>query len=190
MAKYRFELLESQHIEADKSKPVLGPDGKPTGRFEKKTYTKGQLIDTDTDLATKLGANKFRPVGNDGGQARIAELEAELAAARAALGPRTPGDVTALNLSSPAVAPGGQVSTGFQRAAGAQGSAPMSPEEAAAHGGYGGESGESTSESSLEQYGDLEDKTVHELRDIAEAEEIDLRGATRKDEILKAIRKK
>jgi hypothetical protein len=37
MARYR--LLAGQFIKADKSKPIQGADGKPTGRFEKLTYT-------------------------------------------------------------------------------------------------------------------------------------------------------
>lgn len=39
-----------------------------------------------------------------------------------------------------------------------------------------------------EEEGDLEEMTVAELRDLADTEEIDLQGATRKDEIVRAIR--
>jgi hypothetical protein len=41
----------------------------------------------------------------------------------------------------------------------------------------------------VEQYGDLEQYTVNDLKSLAESEKIDLAGATRKDEIVKAIKK-
>lgn len=63
MAKFTFTLLEGQHEQADKTKPRLGQDGKPTGRFHVAKFKKGDRIQTDTDLAAKFGANKFQLVG-------------------------------------------------------------------------------------------------------------------------------
>jgi hypothetical protein len=41
----------------------------------------------------------------------------------------------------------------------------------------------------VEQYGDLDQYTVNDLKSLAESEKIDLAGATRKDEIIKTIKK-
>jgi hypothetical protein len=215
MAKYHFRLLEGQHIQADPTRPIVGPDGKPTGRFERRVYQKGDVIETDTDLAAKLGANKFEPLTGDGGQARIAELERELAEARAAQGAGSlPGDPNAQNLAlSPAVAPGGQVSTGFQHAAGSSrgtASGPLDPAKAERAGAAGfGLPAEAAKAAGKQQQdftaaasdtppdappdaptdADLEGMTVQELRDYAQEEEINLHGASTKAEIVKAIRK-
>jgi hypothetical protein len=66
----------------------------------------------------KFGPAQFELVGgaDESDKARIAELEAELSKLKAqGQRGRTPGDPTPENLlHSPAVAPGGQVSTGYQ----------------------------------------------------------------------------
>lgn len=194
MAKYRFRLLHGQHIEADKSKPRLDVEGKPTGRFESKTFERGSVINSDTDLAAKLGSNKFELLTGGGGEDRIAELERELADLKAGKA----ATVGSVSIDSPSVAPGGQVSSGFQKAVGPGGSAAMTPEEAAAHGGNVGAgvnkgSSNATSKASRdlesEHGGDFHKLTVKELHDIAASEEIELHGAHTKEDVVKALRK-
>lgn len=184
MAKY--ELVAGQHIEADKTKPLKGPDGKPTGRFEKKVFNAPAVVESDTNLVEKHG-DKFRLLETSQADSRrIADLERQLAQAKAQLSSqRTPGDPSPENLThSPAVAPGGQVSTGFQASVGGGRSGPMPPEQAekalAAQ-------GEATPKTSSYTRGELEDMHVQDLRELAESDEVDLKGATRKDEIIKRI---
>jgi hypothetical protein len=204
MAKYRFKLLGGQHIESDKSKPILGPDDKPTGRYEKRVYSAGAVIESDTDLAAKHGANKYELLHDHGGESgRVAQLERELADARAKLAARgvTPGDAA---VDNPSVAPGGQVSSGFQ-AATADGSRAMLAEEAASHGGNveafgagqakGGRKArgakavtQEEADADADADDDLDGMTVKELREKAADDEISLHGATTKDEIVKAMR--
>lgn len=204
MAKYRFKLLEGQHIEADRTKPKLDADGKPTGRFESKTYTKGAVIDTDTDLAAKLGANKFELVGSEGDAARIAQLERELAELRAHRGATTPGDTA---IETPAVAPGGQVSSGFPISSGGGQQRAMTPDEIAnpRHGAAPAAVveeeperyrrtalQEETDNLPLEQAGngngDLDSMSKDELKDYARERGINLHGASTKADIVEAIR--
>jgi hypothetical protein len=171
----RYKLLAGQHVAADKSKPINGPDGKPTGRFELVTYKAGQVVNSDADLVAKFGAGHFERVdGGDGSQEKIAALERELATLKSKLG--TPGDVNADNLlHSPSVAPGGQVSTGWQANSG-----PMDPDDAE-------RAGANVPEGSDDD--DLEGMTVAELRGYAADKDIELHGATHKKEIIAAVKK-
>lgn len=103
MAKFKFRLKEGQHVQADRSKPILGADGKPTGRFFPQTFNKGQTVSSDTNLAARFGADKFELLS---GPDDTVDPHA---------GNRTPGDpVPEIAAGSPSHAPGGQVSTGFQ----------------------------------------------------------------------------
>lgn len=123
----KFKLLSGQHIAADKSKPITGPDGKPTGRFEKKVYKAGHVIESDVDLVAR-SPHQYELVGGED-EARLDEI-AKLRAKVAALEAEKAGAVSRSSADNPSVAPGGQVSSGFQSTSG-----PMSAEEAAAHGG-------------------------------------------------------
>lgn len=177
MARYR--LLAGQFIHADKSKPLLDADGNPTGRFESVTHTATStnkpVVTSDTDLVAKHGPQKFELLDGHGEAAsgKIARLEAEIVklksqVASSAGGFRTPGDPTPENLlHSPSVAPGGQVSTGFQGA--------IDMDDRPADAGEGLDA-------------DLDHLTVKELREYANENEINLHGATTRDDILKAIR--
>jgi hypothetical protein len=168
MARYR--LLAGQFIMADKSRPITGADGKPTGRFEKLTYTARTgsfpVVESDDDLVAKHGAGKFELIDPESAAKddRIRKLERELAQAKSQLVTqggtfRTPGDPTDENLrNNPSVAPGGQVSTGFQ------GGAPALAR------GYTRE--------------ELEGMTVADLKDLAASDEIDLTDAHKKSEII------
>jgi hypothetical protein len=176
----RYKLLAGGFEQADKSKPIKGPDGKPTGRFEKVKYSaRGgaqPVIESDVDLVAKFGAAQFSLAGGDDSSAKIAKLERELATLRAKQG--TPGDVNADNLlHSPAVAPGGQVSTGWQANSG-----PMDPDDAE-------RAGANLPEGSDASDDDLEGMTVAELRGYAADKDIELHGATHKKDIIAAVKK-
>ncbi len=131
----RFKNVGGPHIVADKSKPINGPDGKPTGRFEKRVINNGQTIDSDDDLTIKH-AGKFERVADHGGDARIADLERQLAEAKArGFLPSAADDARqAYALHNPATAPGGQVVEGFQANGG-----PLNPEHAERAGVAGAE---------------------------------------------------
>lgn len=191
MASYR--LLAGQHIQddpdwtpSDAERREADAQGR-TPRNPGKTYKAGDVVESETDLAKRFGPEKFQLVGGEiaTAEARVRELEEEVRLLRAEkagmLGRRTPGDPTPENLErSPAVAPGGQVSTGKQASGGAfQGpgvrSGPLRPEDDVTVGGPADDG--------------LDDKTVAELKDTAADEEIPLSGATKKDEIVAAIRK-
>lgn len=184
MAKYR--LLAGAHEQPDPSKPVLGPDRKPVpGRFQTQRFTataaSKPVVESDQDLVALFGPQRFELVGGQAASdaARIADLEKQISelkarrGAESAGGLRVPGDPTPDNLvNSPAVAPGGQVSTGFQ------GGAPEDAKKAAATGAGG-----------AEEFDDgYEEMTVKELREVAAEDEVDLKGATHKDEIIARLR--
>jgi hypothetical protein len=176
----RYKLLAGGFEQADKSKPILGPDGKPTGRFEKRRFVaKGgsqPIVESDTNLIAKFGPGQFELVGGDDSSRKIEALERELATLRAKKG--TPGDVNADNLlHSPSVAPGGQVSTGWQANSG-----PMDPDDAE-------RAGANLPEGSDASDDDLEGMTVAELRGYAADKDIELHGATHKKEIIAAVKK-
>jgi hypothetical protein len=170
----RFKLLAGQHIQADKSKPVNGPDGKPTGRFASKTFTTGQVVESDLDLAALHGPQKFELVGGEVAAAQdklraqekeIERLKAELLKAQTGETFRTPGDPSPDSIKNdPATFPHGQVSTGFQGGA---------PEEEG--------DGEDADD-------DLAGLKVADLKQLAADEEVDLQGATHKAEIQDRIR--
>jgi uncharacterized small protein (DUF1192 family) len=172
----RYKLLAGGFEQADKSKPILGPDGKPTGRFEKRHFRAGATVESDVDLIAKFGAGQFELVGGDDSSRKIAALERELATLRAKKG--TPGDVNADNLlHSPSVAPGGQVSTGWQANSGS-----MDPDDAERAGANVPEGAEASDD-------DLESMTVAELRGHAADRDIELHGATTKKDIIAAVKK-
>jgi hypothetical protein len=190
MAKYR--LKAGQHEQADKGRPKLDALGNPTGRFEVKKFRPGETVESDADLVTLFGSEKFELVGCEDQARRIAELERELANLRGAQarssgddgtgGFRVAGDPTPENLrNNPATFPGGQVSTGFQggsdRAADNQGATRFEAERGDRDAG-----GEAADDG-------LEDMTVPELKKLAEDEEIDLKGAHLKADVLRAVRR-
>lgn len=182
-ARRKFRLLAGMHEQADRSRPLLDAEGNPVpGRFERQLFRTGDVVETDKDLVALFGPQKFEALGGQAASdaAKIAELEAEIArlrasqqaAQQAAGGFVTPGDPTPKNLiGSPAVAPGGQVSTGFQ------GPAPEGARKAAAAG-----------EGKEEADDGLDALTVAELRAQAEEDEIDLKGAHNKAEIIARMR--
>lgn len=201
MAKYR--LLAGQHVQADKSKPLHGPDGKPTGRFERRTFKAGDVVESDTDLVAKCGPQHFGYVDAEGKDARIADLERQLAEAKAAArAGRQPGDPTPDNQATgPAVFPGGQVSTGFQGTSGPKGSGPLHPDDFERGGANSPPPDAGKAEpkkaapprAAAKPAGpsddDLEGMSVDELHAHAAAEEVELHGARTKADIVKAIKK-
>lgn len=183
-ASYRLKLLGGQHSLADKSKPVLNEKGEPTGRYERRVVGKDGEFDSPVNLAASE-PGRYQLLGATGDpeadakSSRIAELEAEVARLKAeqAGGFRTPGDPTAeVAATSPSVSPGGQVTTGFQKAAPVR-SEPMLPAEAEKHGGQKAAGGPN-----------LDAMTAQQLQEYADQNEIDTRGAKKREDLLRVLR--
>lgn len=108
MAKYKFRLEGGQHVQADKTqKPVVVTSpttGEKTERFPSRTFRKGEIVESDTNLAARFGADKFTLLSGDASDQSDA-------------------------YPSASVAPGGQVSTGFQQTSGGV-PGPMTAEQA------------------------------------------------------------
>jgi hypothetical protein len=193
---YRLKLKAGQHVMADKSRPRLDDQGRPTGRFHSVTVNAGGEFDSDVNLAS-LEPERYDLVGGDAAaqSRRIADLERELAQAKAQMarqGSRVAGDPTpSVAAENPAVAPGGQVSTGYQKSEPVRSSA-MLPEEAAKHGANVPPQVLAAAQQAKQQVSfteaELRGMTVTDLRELAEEEEVDLKGATTKDGIIGAIR--
>lgn len=52
----RFKVLAGQHIQGDKTQPIV----KETGKHPSKTYDVGSVVESDIDLAKKHGYDKFQ----------------------------------------------------------------------------------------------------------------------------------
>lgn len=172
---HRFKLLAGQHVQADKSRPILDAEGKPTGRYAAyQTFNRNDVLESDKDLAAMFGKDKFESVGTY--EADVPDPHGNM---------RTPGDpVPLIAATSPSVAPGGQVSTGFQ----ASGRA-ATPEEVeriqAKFEGQAGSDADSDADWSDE---DLEKMSASDLREVAKERNVNLHGAHSKAEILKALK--
>jgi hypothetical protein len=147
------------HVQADRSKPLLDPaTGRPTGRFERQTFDAGN--GTGKAVFVESDVDLVAKFGPQKFEAQGGE-----SAAQAARIDELEKELAAMKAQRPAaqsasaVAPGGQISTGLQ------GGQPSG----AAH-------------------DEFDAWTVNDLRDHAASEEIDLKGARTKEEILKAIR--
>jgi len=181
----RFKLLASQHITADpdwvpteEEKANAAAAGRPL-RAPKRVYNAVDVVESETDLVAKFGHQKFQLIGES---KKV---------------PRTAGDAPAAN---PANFPGGQVSSGIPKAVPGNpdapglspGQAPMKPDEAVKAGGQPDAplaEGDEGNESEADGTPDVNSMTVAELKEFADTNEIDLSGAHRRDEILKAIKK-
>jgi hypothetical protein len=229
----RYRLVAGQHIQAD---PDWEPDeyavkqAEATGiapRAPSRTYNAGDVVESESDLVAKFGANKFQYLGGKGRKDDLGP-EGHTMYQQGAKGPRLPGDpAEELEETSTSHAPHGQVSTGKQSAtstAQSTTSGPMGPTDeegnpvdskdkvqgqhtvkaggpatiqhegqaSASH--QGGQQQPSQSKQvarapSKEQYHQQLDKmSVSELRKHADEEEIDLKGARTREEMLKAIK--
>lgn len=220
----RFRLLAGSHVGPDYSQePVKRKDpatGEETSKLPSKRYRAGEVVEAETDLVAKHGASKFQLLGESRRQGLMRTDK---------MGNPTPGDPTPLNQqNTAAVAPHGQVSTGFQQAINTEGPVkgapvtgedldkvmeqheeeaqrgmekrskeqvadPNNPDQSvqAAHeeGDLDEDEGKMREAGEGEGKEDLESMTVAELKEIASEEEVELHGASRKDDIVKAIRK-
>lgn len=52
----RFKILAGQHIQGDKTQPIVNE----TGKHPSKTYDVGSVVESDIDLAKKHGYDKFQ----------------------------------------------------------------------------------------------------------------------------------
>lgn len=163
------------------------------------TYNAGDVVESDVDLVEKFGATKFKLIG--GGEGGL----------KSGTGNPTPGDPTPENvIHNPSLGASGQVQTGFQSTSGSSPSGIQSggaPEEVVRE-TLGQENkgqanvpaaqqpaqqfptlkGQPPPKSEREYHAALERLSVRDLQEHAAEEEIDLKGATRKEEIIKAIK--
>jgi hypothetical protein len=146
----------------------------------------------------KHGEGKFAYAGGQmlADRQRIADLEAQLAQAQRQLARqearanRTPGDPTLENLEhSPAKAPTGQVSTGYQETGGPGTNPPGAEtnEESDGDDEEGAEDQPTAASRPAPSEAQLNVMTEKQLRDNAAAEKIDLKGARNKAEVVRAI---
>jgi hypothetical protein len=198
MALYR--LLVGQHLQADpdwepskmelKAAEASGIDPKPPTR----TYSAGQLVESETDLVAKCGSEKFQLVSGK---------PTRKVPSASSKNP-TPGDPTPeVAATSPAKFPQGQVSTGHQGSTtnpqGETVTGPVGDESfvtgrgpqsrVAPDAGVEEPAAEEESGDLEVRYGNFDEMHVDDLKQVAEAEEIELKGATRKADIIKVLRK-
>lgn len=70
MAKFRFRLKAGQHIQTDPGAPKVKyttATGAVIERHPPKTFAVGDVIESDTNLAERFGAEKFELLSGDGG---------------------------------------------------------------------------------------------------------------------------
>lgn len=185
-----FRLLASIHVEPDHD--AVCPDDWDTAtqgkwRRPSKQFFAGEVVKSTTDLVAKFGPQKFVRVGESRGFVQ-------------------PGTVSSDNLTT---FPEGQVASGFQGTVGvpegvetATGRPQISgqstkqgadPSQFANPGGVTPKSTAPTNPADIEKgYSEgkgYDSMTVDQLKQVADAEEIELGTATRKDEIIKVLRK-
>lgn len=212
MASYR--LLAGQHIGADpdwepseEEKEIAKTSGRRL-RAPSRTYKPGEVVESETNLAEKFGGEKFAEV--TGGKGRRGGKEG-----KGDSGTTEAGDMPMSPALNPAVFPHGQVLQGTQLTDGRSGSTGPDTRESSTvrvpigtardnlrtqkqpssgveegggvkgDGGGGGDGGGTPSFTKAE----LEEMTVSDLRELAAEGQIELHGATRKDEIVDAIHK-
>lgn len=170
MARYR--LLVGVHVGPDFSarpKKITDPDtGFVTERYPSKTYQKGALIESELDLVEWGGHQKFARAGE----------EAPVRQRSTSMGSASPGDV------APDVAkqgggkpfPSGQVPEGFQGESGPA-AAPATASDAPAPAAQ-----QQAPDDNFDSW------TLADLKAYAAEEEIDLKGATKKEDVIRAIR--
>lgn len=199
-----YQVLLGQHIGPDysqqprKTRDALGNE---TERYPSKTYQPGETVDSDLDLVARFGEQKFRHVGESSRQPR------------GSVTPATPAEDQRARTF-----PGGQVLEGFQRTTSAPDGRPVSglldPQQHAElqekHAARIADDYEAAAPKQTPAQGQqrpaqaqqqqrpaqaqrltdeqLHSMTVKDLQDHAAAEEIDLKGATRKEDMIRAIR--
>lgn len=202
----KFRLKASKHIQAD-------PDWKPSEEERRmadlralplkapsRIYSRGDLVESDIDLVERFGSEKFERVG-------------ERRRRRDAVTPGMPSD-EALE-KTPAVFSGGQVSTGHQHSTsteeGVTISGPISAKELEERGMPTGSEIEDEDEEDEDESAprtrtpartpaeavqsprrplpdNLDRMPLRELHAFATEEEIDLKGISKREDVIKAIR--
>lgn len=158
------------------------------------THNVGDVVDSDVDLVEKFGATKFEQVSGD------------KKGLKSGTGNPTPGDPTPENvIHNPSLGASGQVQTGFQASSGTSSTNVQSggaseeviretlgQEDKFAgqkpHPQFPALKGQPPPKTEKEYHAGLERLSVKDLQEHAAEEEIDLKGANRKEEIIKAIK--
>lgn len=182
----QFKLLVGYHVGPDFSKD---PDEK-TGKRPSKQYSPGDVVEDEADLVEKCGAGKFAFVGDKPGRVATS-LPKQTKAPQGQVGSgfqvttggSNPGGV-------PPITPAGTDITAHtaqdaaDMAAGKQPANSQDPEDDDEE-----DDDDASSSAADSDDEDLDSMTVAELKEYAEAHEIELHGAARKDDIVKAIRR-
>lgn len=183
-------------------------------QYPSRIYRQGEELDSDLDLEMHLGADKFKKLSSPPLSQEEAPEQKGVRAGKklkGSLGRDESEDDLNYPEKEPAVSPNGQVTSGFQKtSAGVPG--PQATKEAMAEGGGSlppkpgpfaaasaprqsqqEKAGATTTAASDKQdfkKADLERKTVKELKELAEENEIDLGDAHAKDDIIKKFHAK
>lgn len=205
----RFKLLAGQHIGPDFS---CKPD--KNGRYPSKTYSAGETVESgDVDLVDKFGAEKFQLIG----PSKMKGVKSS-GTGNATPGDPTPFNMreNAAHFPAGQVSTGRQSTSGGTREDGGTDSGPMDPEDAEDLDDQEAEEGGSvkqqsktaqpskssphpkemktsshkpmSSKQNVSSNKPLESMSVKELQSFAEAEEIDLGGKTKREEIIQCIK--
>jgi hypothetical protein len=197
---YPFRLLAGLHIAADlNAQPKQLKDaitGEPIEVYPDKTYRAGQIVYSEMDLVEVFG-EKFAYVGdNVPPQTQMAVGSDADFDETGGGGPRsrTPGDPSGKYMNQAQQQfPHGQVSTGFQMAVPSN-----QPEGQFTASGKPGATkieagtarpGNEDAEGAAGAETDYDSMKVEELRDFARANDINLKGASAKDDIIKEIKR-
>lgn len=100
----KFKLLAGQHVQADKTaKPVkvTAPDGTVSEKYPSKRYVRGDVVESDDDLAAKHGAGKFMMISDRGRRGAKGTALDEEAARKAPLSPPPLEDPKAKKAAKP-----------------------------------------------------------------------------------------
>lgn len=156
----RFKLLIGQHIGADPDSEALTAEQIKAGvRRPSRTYKEGDIVESDIDLAKRHGFSKFELVSGIPKKSKAS--------------------------AGSSVAPGGQVSTGFQATEGGVTGVASEPVEDE---GSSKDSDDDDATPPDEAADGLQEMTVAQLKDVAEEDGISLQGVHSKGDIIEAIR--
>jgi hypothetical protein len=211
----QFKLLVGQHIQADpdwepsEEERELAKNAGRALRPPSRVYRAGETVESDTDLVERFGPEKFQMVQD---KYRLREGVAKGRKVQARKGvpegveTRSPGDPTPeIERTSPSVAPAGQVAQGFQGATSPVNtttpSGPLPVEAAQTEESEESEEADDKEESPPKAPpaprgprakrsvpDNLDRMSLNDLRAFAAEEEVDIKGATRREDIIRQIR--
>ncbi len=165
----KFKLLAGGHVQGHPT------EKNAVGRALSTQYKPGDTVVSEQDLVKRFGPDKFLFLGEATKQEVESLANDPLIPGQGA----TPlGDEGPVNTNKPPV---DVKVTAEERAASEKAAAALAKADK-------GKPGTVKAKDVIKQYEPLDKMTLDELKEVAETEEIDLKGATKKDEIIKALR--